>query len=213
MPQMEVGDKAPLQIGVSARQFEWRMRYPSPERWKAWRNPANKNDEKVRNDLLSFGRVPQMDDVRTVNELHCFADPKATDVDRFEDFPAVVVHLDTIDIIHSFNIPYMRVKQDSLPGKIIPVWFRPTKSNTKKVKDEKTDKWVWLDGYPLDGDGKRDRSQIWEIPCAELCGRDHSRMIGRVYVHETEADFLDWLQTAWDQQYKQTGPEQRLVGR
>ena len=40
----------------------------------------------------------------------------------------VVINLSTKDVIHSFNMPHMRVKQDALPGKTIPVWFKPIKS-------------------------------------------------------------------------------------
>src|SRR2546421_3074425 len=30
-------DQLPLHVDVSARQFEWRMRYPSPATWRAWK--------------------------------------------------------------------------------------------------------------------------------------------------------------------------------
>src|SRR5262249_16141125 len=102
-------------IEVSARQFEWRMRYPSeavPE------NP----DEWSRRDLF--------DDVHVVNEVHVW---KGADVR---------VYLKTRDVIHSFFMPQMRVKQDALPGKIIPVGFKPTKSNTRRIDD--TWQYGWL---------------------------------------------------------------------
>jgi cytochrome c oxidase subunit 2 len=186
MPSLDPADgRIPLQVEVSARQFEWRMRYPSPERWASW-----KKDPKLARD---FATNPHEDDVHVVNELHVWTNPKPRDPDRAEEFPAFVVQLRTIDILHSFNIPNMRVKQDSLPGKIIPVWFRPTRANIKF--GGKPGRWV----YPYDPDADRktdDIHQIWEIPCAELCGRDHSRMIGRVYVHRNEEDFLTWLREA-----------------
>src|SRR5207302_4723281 len=38
-------DEQPLQMEVSARQFEWRVRYPSPERLKSWdENPKLADD-------------------------------------------------------------------------------------------------------------------------------------------------------------------------
>jgi cytochrome c oxidase subunit 2 len=181
----------PLQIEVSARQFEWRMRYPSPQRWKSWKKaPALTRD---------FATNPHEDDVHVVNELHVWTNKAAADADsdKADDFPAFVVQLRTIDILHSFNIPNMRVKQDSLPGKIIPVWFRPTRYNTIKKADR------WWDGY--NARGEKEKDQIWEIPCAELCGRDHSRMIGRVYVHPSLADWEAWL----EQTYKQQNSHQR----
>jgi cytochrome c oxidase subunit 2 len=181
-------NRVPLQIEISARQFEWRMRYPSPERWVSWAK-----DPKLARD---FATTPHEDDVHVVNELHVWSNKKSADADsdRADDFPAFVVQLRTIDILHSFNIPNMRVKQDSLPGKIIPVWFRPTRYNTHY--DKKAGR--WRDGY--NAKGEKEKDQIWEIPCAELCGRDHSRMIGRVYVHPSLADWERWLQATYEQQ-------------
>ena len=66
-----------------------------------------------------------------------------------------VVHviLKSKDVIHSFFLPNLRLKQDSLPGRDILVWFEATKP------------------------GK------YELPCAELCGFGHSGMRGWLYVH------------------------------
>lgn len=170
-----MGNQTPVQIEVSARQFEWRVRYPSYERTKAWlENSGAKNDK----DFTSFAKVPHQDDVHLVNEVH-----------SIKGRP-ILVQLRTIDVLHSFNIPHMRVKQDALPGKVIPVWFTATKANSKKQAER------WQDGYnPADGTWGDD-SLIWEIACAELCGWGHYRMIGRVHVHETTEDFLAWLKTA-----------------
>jgi cytochrome c oxidase subunit 2 len=174
------------QIEVTAHQFDWSMRYPSRERWEKW-----KKDPKVAAD---FARNPHIDDVHIDNQLHCWTNSNPSEKREAKEFPAFVVQLRTKDVLHSFNIPYMRVKQDSLPGKIIPVWFRPIKANTKKVGG-----W-WEDGYNPDGSRPDNDSQIWEIPCAELCGWGHSRMIGRVYVHPSEEDFLNWLDAAGKRQ-------------
>ena len=69
-----------------------------------------------------------------------------------------VVHviLKSKDVIHSFFVPNLRLKQDSLPGRDILVWFEATKP------------------------GK------YELPCAELCGFGHSGMRGWLYVHAPE---------------------------
>jgi len=183
-PAFENKDMPPQQVEISARQFEWRMRYPSSARMKNWFDRDKRKDpdqlKQQEQDFASFARVPQVDDVHVVNELHLW-----------KGHP-LVVQLRTIDLIHSFNIPYMRVKQDSLPGKIIPVWFTPTKANTKRQDEQGTPHWV--DGDGLDKAGQpRDRHLVWEIACAELCGWGHYRMIGRVYVHETQEDFFAWL--------------------
>jgi cytochrome c oxidase subunit 2 len=173
--QGKVGETASQQVAISARQFEWRMRYPSVSRFDKWMSDKNPKD----GDFMSFGKVPQADDVFVVNELHVIKGQ------------SVVVHLSTRDVIHSFNLPNFRVKQDALPGKLIPVFFKPIKSNTKFDAE----KHRWLDGVDPDS-GKADPQLIFDIPCAELCGWGHYRMIGRVFVHETERDFRAWLVSA-----------------
>jgi len=172
------GTKGSLQIGVSARQFEWRMRYPSSSRFEKWL--ADKAGSKA--DMDSFGKVPQADDVYIVNEMHLWQNHQ------------VVCWLSTRDVIHSLNLPNFRVKQDALPGKLIPVWFKTRDPNEYKSFNCKWDE--TKDRY-IDGINpatlKEDKEFIYDIPCAELCGWGHYRMIGRVYVHKDEAEFMDWL--------------------
>jgi len=170
-----------VQVDLSARQFEWRFRYPSPATWQRW-----KTDRQQAQDWV---RKPEFDDIHVPNELHCIKDRH------------VVVQLSTKDVIHSFNMPHMRVKQDALPGKIIPVWFKPLNSNVSKVtKDGKIIRWEDGGGHDADSGEPYDTSKVWQIACAELCGWGHYRMIGRAYVHEDEADFLAWLESAAVQQ-------------
>jgi cytochrome c oxidase subunit 2 len=178
--------KTPVQVEVSARQFEWRVRYPSHQRMKEWLEHGKATDK----DYTSFARTAQPDDVHVVNELHVVNERHA------------LVQLRTLDVLHSFNIPYMRVKQDSLPGKIIPVWFKPIKANTLPPRNDKNGNLHWQDGggYDAKTGAPKDRHLIWEIACAELCGWGHYRMIGRVYVHKDENDFLAWLKDAEERQ-------------
>jgi cytochrome c oxidase subunit 2 len=177
----KLGENAAQQLAVSARQFEWRMRYPSARRFEKWMKDKSPADA----DFASFGKVPQSDDVYVVNEMHVCKGQ------------AVVVHLTTRDVIHSLNLPNFRVKQDALPGKMIPVFFKPTKANCKESKEKKR----WLDGVDPET-GTENKDLVYDIPCAELCGWGHYRMIGRVYVHKDQADFLAWLQQA-DESYHQ----------
>jgi cytochrome c oxidase subunit 2 len=182
-----MGNKTPLQVDVTARQFEWRVRYPSSQRVREWiKNPA---DAAVKTDMDSFARTAQADDVHVVNELHLW-----------KDHP-IKVALSTRDVLHSFNLPQLRVKQDALPGKVIPVWFTPTDANTVAATDSSGNP-VWQDGKGHDDQGRaKDKGFVWEIACAELCGWGHWRMIGRVYVHESEQDFLDWLVSAEEKEH------------
>lgn len=176
-----VGDKTETQVELSSRQFEWRFRYPSADRAKEWL-AKSKTDEEVKRDKDSFAKTIQSDDVHAVNELHVIKDNP------------VLIHLSTRDVLHSFNLPQFRVKQDALPGKVIPVWFTPTKSNVVRTKDA-AGRDVWFDGNGRDEHGHPiDKSLVWDIPCAELCGWGHWRMVGRVYVHPSEDDFLNWLE-------------------
>lgn len=64
----------------------------------------------------------------------------------------VIVRLESVDVIHSFFVPELRVKQDAVPGQPIEFWFEAT------------------------------RSGRYEIACAELCGLGHYRMRGQVTV-------------------------------
>jgi len=66
------------------------------------------------------------------------------------------------DVIHDFCIPNMRVAQDAIPGAVIPMWFIPIKTGS------------------------------YEIVCAQLCGTNHSRMIGELVV-DSEADYKKWF--------------------
>jgi cytochrome c oxidase subunit 2 len=180
-------DGQTLELEVVARQFEWRMRYPSLGRLQSFElEPGAKLYESPAN----FANTPAIDDVHVVNEVHVWKNAK------------VLVHLRTKDVIHSFYLPNMRLKQDALPGKTIPVWFEPTEANTVKVTgpDGKT---RWDDGKGRDAEGKpTDLNYVWELACAELCGWGHYKMQGRLYVHETREDFVEWLeQAARNQEY------------
>lgn len=65
------------------------------------------------------------------------------------------------DVIHSFYVPAFRMKNDVLPGRYSTTWFQAT------------------------------RTGEFHLFCAEFCGTDHSRMIGRVVVMEP-GDYARW---------------------
>jgi len=165
-----------LQIEVVARQWEWRMRYPSLEHLREW---DKDRDIAMKDVRLKLPARP--DDVRRTNEIHCVKGQK------------VLVHLKTLDVLHSFFLPQMRLKQDALPGRTMPVWFEATEANCVKQNG------VWKDGLRYN-EAKtswvKDDTYIWELACAEFCGSRHSLMRGKVYVHADQKDFEDWLATA-----------------
>jgi cytochrome c oxidase subunit 2 len=170
------------QLEVTAKQWEWRIRYPNSDRMKSW--------EKEENLALDFGQTPHVDDVYVPNEVHVWLNAK------------VLVHLNTRDVIHSFFLPNLRLKQDALPGKTIPVWFAATQANCQRQPDPARPgqfRWVEL-GYDPKTGKAGDPSMVWELACAEFCGTRHSMMRGKLYVHPDRNDFLDWLKQTENQQ-------------
>jgi cytochrome c oxidase subunit 2 len=165
------------QMEVLARQWEWRVRYPNSERMGSW-----VNNERL---ALDFGQNPHVDDIQVANEIHTWQGVR------------VLVHLKTQDVIHSFFLPNLRLKQDALPGKTIPVWFEVTESNVEPRENPQTHEKRWVEkGYNPANGTTTDLSMIWELACAEFCGTRHSMMRGKLYVHKDKADFLEWLKSA-----------------
>jgi len=121
-------------VRVVAEQFIWNIQYPGPDGVFG----------RTRRDLvgpdnplgLDISDPAARDDVWTQNQLNL-------PVGR-----PVIVHLSSKDVIHSFGLPQMRVKQDAIPGVEQRLWFTPT------------------------------RTGEWEIACSQLCGLGHYRMRG-----------------------------------
>ena len=88
-----------------------------------------------------------------------------------------MIHLSSKDVIHSFGIPEMRIKQDAVPGMTIPFFFTPTMTSAEFLNKIK--------GTSRDNMG-------YEIACAQLCGNSHYTMKGYVTV-DTEDQFNTWL--------------------
>lgn len=126
-------DKA-LEVHVIAQQFAWNIHYPGPDK------KFGKRDIQLISSSNPIGLdsndANAKDDVVTINQLNIPVDTP------------VIARLSSKDVIHSFNLPVMRVKQDTIPGQSIPIWFQATKT------------------------GK------FEIACAQLCGLGHYRMKG-----------------------------------
>jgi cytochrome c oxidase subunit 2 len=124
----------PLEVHVAAEQFAWQIHYSGPDgRFgrtdAALITPANP----VGIDRTSPNAA---DDIGLTNTL-------VLPVNR-----TVVVQLTSRDVIHSFTLPEMRVKQDATPGYTTRTWFTPI----------------------VEG--------AWEIGCSQLCGLGHYRMRG-----------------------------------
>ena len=123
-----------LIVKVVAEQFAWNIHYPGQD------GKFGKSDPKLMNGSNPLGLDPDdadgKDDVTTINQLHVPVDKP------------VIVELTSKDVIHSFSLPVMRVKQDAIPGQTVPVWFQAKQTGE------------------------------FEIACAQLCGLGHYRMRG-----------------------------------
>jgi cytochrome c oxidase subunit 2 len=184
-----------LTITVLARQWEWRMRYPvHPERFTFDENNAEDKRQKGL-DARGWAETPEFDDVHVPNEIHCYMKVPATR-DKPGEGANVKMYIRTQDVLHSFTLPNLRLKQDTLPGKTIPMWFRPTRHNCHFVPAGKVE-----DGIAgprlVDSPNKADH---WEIACQELCGGRHYAMRGRLYVHRDKASYDAWLAYTRSQQ-------------
>jgi len=90
------------------------------------------------------GVIGTPDDVQLVNDLHLPVNEE------------VVLQIKSADVLHSFFLPNLRVKQDVVPGMRQFIWFQPIKTG------------------------------VYDIVCAELCGWGHYKMRGRLTVEPRE---------------------------
>ncbi len=110
-------------VRIVAEQFAWNVHYPGPD-GKFGRTSINLIDS---DNPLGLDRTDPdaKDDITTINQLNL-------PVGR-----PVIIYLSSKDVVHSFNLPAFRVKQDVIPGQMIPLWFTPTKT-TDQIREEVT---------------------------------------------------------------------------
>ena len=136
-------DTAPLEVHIAAEQFAWNIHYPGPDgRFGLVRaaliGPANPVG-------IDRADPAAKDDIGVLNTL-------TVPVGR-----PVILTLTARDVIHSFTINEMRVKQDATPGLTVRTWFTPIAAGA------------------------------FEIRCSQLCGLGHYRMRGDVSVLAPDA--------------------------
>lgn len=68
----------------------------------------------------------------------------------------VIIQLTSLDVIHNFALPNMRIASDAIPGSEIPMWFTPTKTG------------------------------VYDVVCGQLCGSGHYAMQGVLEVVTAE---------------------------
>lgn len=135
-------DKA-VQVNVVAEQFAWNFHYAGDD------NTFGRRDVKLIDSSNPVGLDKEdpaaADDVVTLNQLYL---PK----DKF-----AILNISSKDVIHSFGVYELRVKQDATPGLSIPIWVKPIR------------------------EGK------FDIVCSQLCGIGHYRMKGFANIVSPEA--------------------------
>lgn len=138
----EVQQTDPTRARVIAYQFGFKYHYPGEDG--------------------KFGRID-----RTL--INSAGDPciDPDDVNGFDDFISgtlklpvnqnAILQITSTDVIHNYSIIPMRIQQDALPGRDIPMWFKPIKT---------------LETY---------------VVCGQLCGENHANMRGMMEVVSQKA--------------------------
>jgi len=128
-------------IQIMGQQFAWNAHYAGPD------NTWGKQDVKFASSTNPFGL--DSGDAGAKDDITCLREKFLIPVGK-----EVICKISSMDVIHCFKLPKMRVTQDAMPGMSIPVHFKPT-----KVGD-------------------------YTITCAQLCGNLHSTMRGEFKVVE-----------------------------
>jgi len=132
-------------VEVTGMQFAWYFRYPGPDGQYGRTDPKLMDPSAGNEAALGLDTTdPAAKDDVVTGTLYL---PVQREVD---------VTLRAVDVIHSFFVPALRFKQDTVPGLAIHMHFTPTEI----------------------GD--------YEIACAELCGLGHYKMHGMVHVVSQE---------------------------
>ena len=126
-------DPAALQVQVVGEQFAWYFRYPGADYTFGATNPALV-DAGAGNPLGIDSADPHGADDIVASELVL---PANREID---------LRINSLDVIHGFSVPQMRLKQNAVPGMTIHVHFRPKVPGT------------------------------YAILCTQVCGLGHYRM-------------------------------------
>jgi cytochrome c oxidase subunit II len=130
-------------VEVMGEQFVWNFRYSGPA------GAFGRTDPTLISSTNPFGLdktdPAAQDDILSINQLH------------LPEGKPIRLRIRSHDVIHSFFLPYQRIKQDAVPGMQIEIWFVPT------------------------------RAGHYEIACSQLCGLGHYRMRAELTVEPQEA--------------------------
>ncbi|TAG09219.1 MAG: cytochrome c oxidase subunit II [Verrucomicrobia bacterium] len=127
----------PNRVRVVGWQFGWTYHYPGLD------NKFGRHDPYLISSTNDLGI-----DYTDPNALDDFTSP----ILRLPVSEPAVLNIGSKDVIHNFSIVPMRIQQDAIPGKEIPMWFTPIKT---------------IETY---------------VVCGQLCGDGHANMIGSMEV-------------------------------
>ena len=136
-------DPGTVEIYVLGKQFSWFGRYAGADGRFGRQDPA-------RYDGSNFFGLDRQNDPAALDDVI---------VDGTFVVPvnqSIILHIGSLDVIHSFAVRSMRICQDATPGLSIATWFKPT------------------------------RVGEYKITCAQLCGNGHSTMSGLLKVVSQE---------------------------
>lgn len=130
---IEAAPQNALQIEVTGQQFAWNIRYAGPDGEFGPVSPDLIND--------SSGNPLGLDLQNSAAQDDLVVPTMAIPINR-----PIELLLRSKDVTHAFSVRELRIKQDTVPGLVIPIVFTAT------------------------------RTGRFEISCAELCGLGHHRM-------------------------------------
>jgi cytochrome c oxidase subunit 2 len=129
-----------IQVEVTGKQFFWYFRYPGRDGVFGRVDPYQRNLDSSSNPVYLDPKDPAGNDDVVVTELYV---PVNHDINLL---------IRGQDVIHSFFVRELRIKQDAVPGMVIPLHFTPTQIGQ------------------------------YEIICTQLCGLGHYRMHSMMHV-------------------------------
>lgn len=130
-------EKEALVVRVVAQQFAWNYHYAGAD--GIFGKTSSKLINETTNPLgLDSSDPNSKDDITTINQL-------IVPVDK-----PVITKITSKDVIHSFGVPALRLKQDAIPGMETPIWFKAVKTGQ------------------------------FEVACSQLCGIGHYAMKSQV---------------------------------
>lgn len=124
--------EASTTVRIVAQQFAWNFHYAGYDGVFGKAGP----------DMITASNPIGLDP----NDPHGKDDIVTVNTMRFPVEKPVIARISSKDVIHSFGVPALRIKQDAVPGMEIPIWFQASKT----------------------GD--------YEMACSQLCGNSHYRM-------------------------------------